>query len=90
MEFDGVAFIVISKAERQARWHAKRDGVIEALRAATTGAELALALAQNHLLRQRILDLEAALARNEIAAKSAHIKAASEVACLQEKTGSCD
>ena len=76
---------MISNAERQARWRAKRDAEIEALRAAATKAELALTQAQNHLLHQRILDLEAALARRESAAKSAQTKAASEVARLKEK-----
>ena len=85
MAFEAVAFIVISNAERQARWRAMRDAEIEALRAATIKAELALAQAENHLLRQRILDLETALARRESAAKSAQTKAASEVACLKEK-----
>jgi hypothetical protein len=36
---------------------AKRDAEIEALHAATTKAELALTQAENHLLRQRLLDL---------------------------------
>ena len=85
MAFEAVAFIVIRNAERQARWRAMRDAEIEALRAATIKAELALAQAENHVLRQRILDLEAALARRESAAKSAQTKAASEVACLKEK-----
>ena len=77
--------IVIGNAERQACWRAKRDAEIEALRAATTKAELALTQAENHLLRQRVLDLEQALARRESAAKSAQTKAASEVARLEEK-----
>jgi hypothetical protein len=85
MAFEAVAFIVISNAERQARWRAMRDAEIEALRAATIKAELALAQAENHVLRQRILDLEAALACRESAAKSAQTKAASEVACLKQK-----
>ena len=76
---------MIGNAERQACWRAKRDAEIEALRAATTKAELALTKAENHLLRQRVLDLEQALARRECAAKSAQTKAASEVARLEEK-----
>ena len=76
---------MIGNAERQACWRAKRDAEIEALRAATTKAELALTKAENHLLRQRVLDLEQALARRESAAKSAQTKAASEVARLKEK-----
>ena len=76
---------MIGNAERQACWRAKRDAEIEALRAATTKAELALTKAENHLLRQRVLDLEQALARRESAAKSAQTKAASEVARLEEK-----
>ena len=84
-DFEAVAFIMITNAERQARWRAKRDAEIEALRAATTMAKLALAQAENHLLRQRILDLETALARRESVAKSAQTKAASEVARLKEK-----
>ena len=85
MAFEAVAFIVISNAERQARWRAMRDAEIEALRAATTKAELALAQAENDLLRQRVLDLETELARRESAARSAKTKATSEVACLKEK-----
>jgi len=81
MAFEAVAFIVIRNAERQARWRAMRDAEIEALRAATIKAELALAQAENHVLRQRILDLEAALARRESAAKSAQTKAASRQVC---------
>ena len=46
---------MIGNAERQACWRAKRDAEIEALRAATTKAELALTKAENHLLRQRVL-----------------------------------
>ena len=76
---------MISNAERQARWRAVRDAEIEAVRAATIKAELALAHAENHLLRQRVLDLETELARRESAAKSAQTKAASEIACLKEK-----
>jgi len=76
---------VVSIAERRARWGAKRDAEIEALRAATIKAELALAQAENHVLRQRILDLEKALVRRESAVKSAQTKAASEVARLREK-----
>ena len=76
------ACTVISNAERQARWGAKREAEIEALRAAIIKAELARAQAENHLLRQRVLDLETALARRESAAKSAQTQAASEVAHL--------
>ena len=83
--FDAVAFIVRSNAGRQARWRAKRDAEIDALRAAIIKAELARAQAENHLLRQRVLDLEKALVRRESAAKSAQTKAASEVARLKEK-----
>ena len=83
--FDAVAFIVISNAGRQARLRAKRDAEIEALRAAIIKAELARAQAENHLLRQRVLDLEKALVRRESAVKSAQTKAASEVARLKEK-----
>jgi hypothetical protein len=82
--YDG-ACTVISNAERQARWGAKREAEIEALRAAIIKAELAWARAENHLLRQRVLDLETALARRESAAKSAQTQAASEVAHLKEK-----
>jgi hypothetical protein len=82
---EAVVFIVIGNAERQACWRAKRDAEIEALHAATTKAELALTQAENHLLRQRLLDLEKALARRESAAKSAQTKAASEVTRLKEK-----
>jgi hypothetical protein len=80
-----MAFIVTSNAERQARWRTKRDADVEALRAASNKAELALAYAENDLLRLRVLDLETALARQESAAKSAQIKAISEIACLKEK-----
>ena len=76
---------MISNAERQARWRAIRDAEIKALRAATIKAELVLAQAENHVLRQRILDLEKALVRRESAVKSAQTKAASEVARLREK-----
>jgi hypothetical protein len=82
---EAMAFIMIGNAERQVRWRVKRDAEIEALRATTTKAELALTQAENHLLRQRVLDLEKALARRESAAKSAQTKAASEVARLKEK-----
>ena len=85
MAFEAVAFIVISNAERQARWRAIRDAEIKALRAATIKAELVLAQAENHVLRQRILDLEKALVRRESAVKSSQTKAASEVARLKEK-----
>ena len=76
---------MISNAERQARWRTVRDPEIETVRAATTKAELALAHAENDLLRLRVLDLETELARRESAAKSAQTKAASEVARLEEK-----
>ena len=75
---------MISNAERQARWRAKRDAEIEALRAAIIKAGLARAQAENHLLRQRVLDLETALARRESVAKFAQTQA-SEVARLKEK-----
>ena len=58
----------------------RRDAEIEALRAATTKAELALAQAENGLLRQRVVDLETALARRESVANAAQTKTASEVA----------
>ena len=80
-----MVFIVISNAERQERWCAERDAKIEAVRAATTKAALALAQAENDLLRQRVLDLETALARRESALRSAQTKATSEVARLKEK-----
>jgi hypothetical protein len=79
-----VAFIVMSNAERQVRWRAERDAEIEALRAAITRAELTLAHAQNHLLRQRVLNLEKALVRRESVAKFAQTQA-SEVTRLKEK-----
>jgi hypothetical protein len=60
-----------SNAERQARRRAKRDAEIDALRAAIVKAGLARAQAENHLLRQRVLDLEKVLVRWESAAKSA-------------------
>jgi len=75
---------VISNAERQARWRAKRDAEIEALRAAIIKAGLARAQAENHLLRHRVLDLETALARRESVAKFAQTQA-SEVARLKEQ-----
>ena len=84
-KLDAVAFIVRSNAGRQARLRAKRDAEIEALHAAIIKAELARAQAENHLLRQRVLDLEKALVRRESAVKSAQTKAASEVARLKEK-----
>ena len=84
-KLDAVAFIVRSNAGRQARRRAKRDAEIDALRAAIIKAELARAQAENHLLRQRVLDLEKALVRRESAVKSAQTKAASEVARLKEK-----
>ena len=82
--YDG-ACTVISNAERQARRGAKREAEIEALRAAIIKAELARAQAENHLLRQRILDLETALALRQSAAQSAQLQAASEVAHHKEK-----
>jgi hypothetical protein len=57
-----------SNAERQARRRAKRDAEIDALRAAIVKAGLARAQAENHLLRQRVLDLEKVLVRWESAA----------------------
>ena len=77
------AFIVISNAERQNRWRTKPDAEIEAARAATTKAALALAQAENDLLRQRVLDLETAAARRESALRSAQTEADSAVACLK-------
>jgi sporulation protein YlmC with PRC-barrel domain len=47
---------------------AKRDAEIDALRAAIVKAGLARAQAENHLLRQRVLDLEKVLVRWESAA----------------------
>ena len=85
LDFQAVGFIMISNAERQARWRTERDAEIETVRAATTKAELALAHAENDLLRQRVLDLETELARRESAARSAKTKATSEIACLKEK-----
>jgi hypothetical protein len=76
---------MISAAERQKRWRAKPDAEIEAVRAATTKAALALAKAENELLRQRVLDLEAAVASQEIALRSAQTKADCEVAFLKEQ-----
>jgi hypothetical protein len=84
MSYDG-ACTVISNAGRQARWDAKREAEIEALRAAIIKAELARARAENHLLRLRVLDLETALALRESAGKSAQTQAASEVAHLKKK-----
>ena len=75
---------MISNAERQARWRTVRDPEIETVRAATTKAELALAHAENDLLRLRVLDLETELARRESAARYAKTKAISEIACLRE------
>src|SRR4030095_4284385 len=74
--------MLISNAERQAR--TKRDADIEALRAATTKAELALVRAENDLLRQRVRALETALARRESAAKSAQTKAIRVIARLKK------
>ena len=85
LDFEALALIVISNAERQERWRVERDAKIEAVRAATTKAALALALAENDLLRQHVLDLETALARRESALRSAQTKATSEVARLKEK-----
>ena len=80
--FDAVAFI------KKQCWTAgapARQAEIDALRAAIVKAELARAQAENHLLRQRVLDLEKALVRWESAAKSAQTRAASEVVRLKEK-----
>ncbi len=85
LDFQAVGFIMISNAERQARWRTVRDPEIETVRAATTKAELALAHAENDLLRLRVLDLETELARRESAARSTKTKAISEIACLKEK-----
>jgi hypothetical protein len=85
LDFGPVAFIVISNAEWHARWRTRRSADIEALRAATTKAELALAQAKNDLLRQRVLDLETALERRESAAKFAQTKAITEIARFKEK-----
>jgi len=70
---------------RQALGGTKCEAEIEVLRAAIIKAELARAQAENHLLRQRLLDLEKALVRRESSVKSAQTKAASEVARLKEK-----
>ena len=78
-------FIMISAAKRQKRWRAKPDAEIEAVRAATTRAALTLAQAENDLLRERILDLESAVASRETALRSAHAKADCEVAFLKEQ-----
>jgi chromosome segregation ATPase len=78
-------FIMISAAERQKRWRAKPDAEIEAARAATIKAALALAKAENDLLRRRILELEAAVANRKSALRSAHAKADCEVAVLKEQ-----
>jgi hypothetical protein len=78
-------FIMISNAERQKRWRVKPDAEIEAVRIATTKAALALAQAENDLLRQRVLDLETAVASWENALRSAQTKADCEVACLKEQ-----
>jgi hypothetical protein len=78
-----VAFRV-NKAKGRAGCRAQRHAEIDALRATTVKAELALAKAENHVLRQRILDLEARLARQESAASSAEAKAVDEVARLTE------
>src|SRR6476620_11425342 len=83
LDFGLVAFMLIGNAERQAR--TKRDADIEALRATTTKAELALVQAENDLLRQRVRALETALARRESAAKSAETKAIRVIARLKEK-----
>ena len=77
--------MLISNAGRLARWRTKWDAEIEAVRASTTKAELALAQFENCLLRQRVLDLETTLARRESAAKSAQTEAISEIACLKEQ-----
>ena len=83
LDIEAVALMLISNSVRQAR--TKRDADIEALRAATTKAELALLQAENDLLRQRLRTLEAALARQESAAKSAQTKAIRVIARLKEK-----
>jgi hypothetical protein len=70
---------------RQALGGTKCEAEIEVLRAAIIKAELTRAQAENHLLHQRILDLETALARRESAAQSAQAQAASEVTRLNEK-----
>jgi hypothetical protein len=75
--------MLTSNSERQAL--AKRDADIEALRATTTKAELALVQAENDLLRQRIRALETALARRRNAAKSVQTKAIRVIARLKEK-----
>ena len=85
LDFEALALIVISNAERQERWFAKRDAEVEALPAEITKAALALAQAENDLLRQRVLDLETGLARRESALRSAQTKATSELARLKEK-----
>jgi hypothetical protein len=78
-------FIMISAAERRKPWRGKPDAEIEAVRAATINAALALARAENGLLRRRILDLEAAVANRESALRSAHAKADCELAVLKEQ-----
>jgi chromosome segregation ATPase len=72
---------MMSAAERQKLWHAKPAAEIEAVRAATTKAALALAQAENNVSRQRILGLEAAVASQEMA----HTMADCEVAFLKEQ-----
>jgi len=83
-KLDAVAFIVRSNTEQQARRRTKRDAEIDALRAAIIKAELARAQAENHLLRQRVLDLENAGVRHESVAKFAQTQA-SQVTRLKEK-----
>ena len=75
---------VRSNAAWQARQRAKRAAEIDALRAAIIKAQLARAQAENHLLRQRVLDLEKALVHRESVAKFAQTKA-NEVTRLKAK-----
>ena len=75
--------MLISSAIRRAR--IKRGADIEALRATTTKAELALVQAENDLLRQRVRALETVLALQESAAKSSQTKAIRVIALLKEK-----
>ena len=60
------------------------DAEIDALRAVIIKAELARAQAENHLLRQRLLDLEKALVRRESVVKFARTQT-SEVTRLKDK-----
>jgi hypothetical protein len=72
------------------RWAAQREAEIEALRAAIIEAELARAQAENHLLHQRVLNLETALARRLSAASLPRPRRRAKLPTSMRRSRSCN